>query len=153
MVVDFLPDFKPAPIPTFRILNKLDHAFCGLLQGKDSTSGDPLPGFESGPKVTTTEKVRLKSIVERTRLTVVEILSREIVEEDEGRVLVVTDDESRTEASGGEETVKFQGFEDYDDSEDEDEREEMHIAKVYERTLSELSDELGGPPIGIITED
>ncbi|KAF2112094.1 hypothetical protein BDV96DRAFT_468914, partial [Lophiotrema nucula] len=159
LMTDFLPDFPPAPQATFRVLDKLDHAFSSLLQGKDSDTGEPLPGFESGRNISTTDKVRLKSIVERTRLIVVEALSGESREEESMDI----DDEFRAEASETElsksesendDTVKFEGFDDFDsDEEDDDDREELHIAKVYERTIGELGDVLGGPPIGIITDD
>jgi hypothetical protein len=40
-----------------------------------------------------------------------------------------------------------------EDDEDDDEWEERNIGSVYEKTIGELGDVLGGPPIGIITED
>ncbi|KAF2259813.1 hypothetical protein CC78DRAFT_524298 [Lojkania enalia] len=156
MIADFLHDFLPAPRATFQLLDKLDHAFSSLLQGKNSDTCEFLPGFEGGRTVTTTDKVRLKSIVERTRLTVVEVLSRDNREDRD--VSTEFQDERMEEDIEQEgrkgDTVKFEGFnEDDDDDDDDDEREEMHIAKVYERTIGELGDVLGGPPIGIITDD
>ena len=60
--------------------------------------------------------------------------------------------------SEAEDTVKFEGFEDFDDDEgddvdDEQDWEEKQVGKVYERTIGALGDVLGGPPIGIITEE
>ncbi|KAF2475994.1 uncharacterized protein BDR25DRAFT_339892 [Lindgomyces ingoldianus] len=144
MITDFLPGFPPSPRITFRLLDKMDHAFSSLLQGKDSDTGDILPGFENGRKLSTTDKVRLKSLVERTRLTVVDVLGDDNADGEK-------EDESMGEGTDGEDTVKFEGFGNED--EDEDEWEEMEIAKVYERTIGELGDVLGGPPIGIITDD
>jgi hypothetical protein len=64
-----------------------------------------------------------------------------------------TDAERATPASGGRDTVTFEGFEDNDEDEDDDEWEERNIGRIYEKTIGELGDVLGGPPIGIITDD
>ncbi|KAF2662403.1 hypothetical protein K491DRAFT_709773 [Lophiostoma macrostomum CBS 122681] len=149
MVSEYLPLFPFAPHATLRLLGKLDSAFFSLLQGKDTDTGDPLPGFENGWGISTTDKVRLKGIVDCTRVVVVRSLGRENVDE-EGEP-VDTEDEQMTE-SGPEDTVKFEGFEN-DDDDDEEEWTEIQIGKVYERTIGELGDELRGPPIGIITEE
>lgn len=65
-----------------------------------------------------------------------------------------TDTESRQKAanSGDLDTVIFEGFENNDEDEDED-WEQQNIGSIYERTIGELGDVLGGPPIGIITDD
>jgi hypothetical protein len=94
----------------------------------------------------------LKGIVDRTRLVVVRRLSDGAVDE-EGDAMV--DDETMDE-SGAEDTVQFEGFENNDDDEMDDGGEvweEKQIGKVYEKTIGELGDVLGGEPIGIITED
>ncbi|OCK84561.1 hypothetical protein K432DRAFT_257551, partial [Lepidopterella palustris CBS 459.81] len=137
MVLDFLPGFAPSPKTTFKILDKLDLAFASLLQGHNIETGEALPGFEGGRGISTTEKVRMKSVVERTRVTVVDIMSVGDVHPDDGEEHMDTDE---------------------DDSMDEDENDvegnlwEMDIAKVYEITIGELGDTLGGPPIGIVPD-
>jgi hypothetical protein len=149
VVSEYLPLFPFAPHATIRLLGKLDAAFYSLIQGKDTDTGEPLPGFENGWSISTTDKVRLKGIVDRTRVVVVRRLGGENMDE-EGEP-PDTEDEQMTE-SGAEDTVKFEGFENNDDD-DEEEWEESQIGKVYERTIGELGDELRGPPIGIITEE
>ncbi|KAF2273455.1 uncharacterized protein EI97DRAFT_383565 [Westerdykella ornata] len=148
-LTEYLPLFPASPKATFRLLDKLDLAFSSLLQGKDADKGEPLPGFENGRTVSITDKVRLKGIVDRTRLVVVRTLGDELVDE-EGEALVRED-----EAMPNDDTVKFEGFEnnDSDDEEDDEDWKEAQIGRVYERTIGELGDVLGGPPIGIITEE
>ena len=127
-----------------------------MLTGRDNATGEVLPGFENGRTVTTTDKVRLKGIVDRTRLTVVRVMSGESVAGDEQDVgdAMDTDNDEHQALPNRDGTVTFEGFEDNTDDEDEDDEwEERGIASVYEKTISELGDVLGGPPIGIITDD
>ena len=158
LTADFLPLFGPttrSTQATFRLVSKLDYAFSSLLTGHDTATGELLPGFEGGRTVTTTDKVRLKGIVDRTRLTVARVTSGESVvgdEEDVGEAMD-TDTEGEGEAGGRDGTVTFEGFEDNMDDEEDDEWEERGVASVYEKTIGELGDVLGGPPIGIITDD
>ncbi|KAF2868544.1 hypothetical protein BDV95DRAFT_456259, partial [Massariosphaeria phaeospora] len=164
LITEFLPLFAPAPRATLDLLDKIDVAFASLLQGRNIDTGEPLAGFEMGRTVSTTDKVRLKGIVERTRLAVVRVLAGGF-DEREGRG-GGGEETDEGDTSMGEETdadaegfVKFEGFDNDDDEgegeggEDEEEREERRIGKVYEKTLVELGDVLGGPPIGIITDD
>ncbi|KAF2180396.1 hypothetical protein K469DRAFT_714775 [Zopfia rhizophila CBS 207.26] len=143
LITDFLPELPPSPRATLRLLDKMDHAFSSLLQGKDIDAGEQLPGFENGWRVSMTEKVRLKSLVDRTRLIVVEALSedRKVEEDDE----VETEEEEMDDGVG---VGNGNGLGDMEEDE-----EEWGIGKVYERTIGELGELLGGEPIGIITED
>lgn len=92
----------------------------------------PLPGFGGGRgKPSTTEKVRLRGLVERTRVTVVEVAGRETSLMEEGN-RIQTDDES---------TVTDGTVEEFDEdvSMGEDhERWEMEVARIYEKTIVEL---------------
>jgi hypothetical protein len=158
LTAEFLPMFGASTRSaqaTFRLLSKLDYAFTSLLTGDDAATGARLPGFESGRTVSTTDKVRLKGIVDRTRLTVARVMSRESVVGDEEEVgdAMDTDTETQGEAGGRSGTVTFEGFEDNEEDEEDDDWEEWGIASVYEKTIGELGDVLGGPPIGIITDD
>lgn len=165
LTADYLPLFEPSARSTqamFHLLSKLDYAFSSLLIGHDTTTGEPLPGFESGRTVSTTIKVRLKGIVDRTRLTVVRVTSGESVaglnedgENDEMRKAMDTDTEGETEApaDGHQGTVAFEGFENTDEDTEDEDWEERNVGTVYEKTIGELGDVLGGPPIGIITDD
>ncbi|CAO2658041.1 Nn.00g073010.m01.CDS01 [Neocucurbitaria sp. VM-36] len=158
LTVEYLPLFAASTHSaqvTFRLLSKLDYAFTSLLIGNDTATGESLPGFESGRRVSTTEKVRLKGIVDRTRLTVVRVMSGESEVGDEGDVggRMDNDPNDDGEPDGRNSTVTFEGFEDNGEDEGDDDWEERNIASVYEKTIGELGDVLGGPPMGIITND
>ena len=88
-----------------------------------------LPGFETCKGLNTTQKVRIKSLVERTRVLVVELMaSLEPMEEDE------SDDDGSASEEEGMQTSDLEPVG----------RWEMEVAKVYDRTLVELGDVLGG---------
>lgn len=162
LAVEFLPQFHNtarSTQATFRLLSKLDYAFSSLLTGRDSSTGEALPGFETGRSVATTDKVRLKGIVDRTRLTVVRVFGGESVigedEEIDGEEAMGTDTESSQKAANGADTdtIVFEGFENNDEEDKNEDWEERNIGSIYELTIGELGDVLGGPPIGIITDD
>lgn len=164
--------FPPAPTDTFRVLRKLDHAFASLLGEKDVVSGEGLPGFgmefggrsgmsrsrlflsrvlrsvqslaESDIWVSklhglilcmAADMVRCRSLVESTRILVVDVMSRVGVE---GEGEQETDDDEVSDASMG---GVWNGREDEDD--EEDEGYEMDVARVYEKTLTQLGQVLG----------
>lgn len=132
-----LPSFPFQPRPTFRLLHKLDVAFYSLLQGTNAETGEILPGFEGGRgKLSTTEKVRMRGLVERTRVAVVE---------------VAANGESVADARSVAQTDTEDGFTANDDNDDDEDdamdgtqvegnhgRWEMEVARVYERTIVEL---------------
>ena len=158
LAAEFLPMFASSTRSTqatFRLLSKLDYAFSSLLTGHDAATGDRLPGFENGRTVSTTDKVRLKGIVDRTRLTVTRVVSKESVVGDEDDVgeSMDTDTEGEKDAGPRQGTVTFEGFENNEDDQEDENWEEHGVATIYEKTIGELGDVLGGPPIGIITDD
>lgn len=135
LFVTYLPSFPASPRTTFRLLRKLDLAFSSLLQGCDPDTGETLPGFERQKSLSTTEKVRIKSLVERTRVVMVEVMAKD-------------EREDETEAD---ETVNETTDEDDDDDDDDmtleydnEDEWDMEIAKAYDRTLVELGESLGG---------
>ncbi|OJJ96136.1 hypothetical protein ASPACDRAFT_46898 [Aspergillus aculeatus ATCC 16872] len=144
-VNSYLPDYPFSAKATFRLLRKLDSVFASLLLGEDVDSGAPLPGFEARTNVVSmTEKVRIKSIAETCRVVVVEAREQEDLGDDD-------DDGERN------------GFGDSSENDDEDElmddalgmdeypipgRWEMETAKVYEKTIQLLGDELGQADTG-----
>jgi hypothetical protein len=170
VLIDALPLFPAAHAATFALLEKLDFAFRSLLVGQDSETGAVLSGFEGGWKISTTERVRIKSAIETARAVVVNRLGdlddedvQEDVEEEMGSG-EEGDDENEIDGMGlatwnGADLVSFEGFEnnsdedeDMEDIEGDRRRKERQIAKVFERTLVELGD-LIGDPIGIITDN
>mgnify|MGYP001561377383 FL=1 len=77
-VSEYLPSFPAAPGATFGLLRKMDHAFASLLTRRDVASGEALPGLEEeGSGMSRTDMVRCRSIVEQTRVMVVEVMGRE----------------------------------------------------------------------------
>lgn len=130
----------------FRVLAKLDHCFASLITGKDVETGEALPGFEGGRRgLSGTEKVRIRSLVERTRVAVVEAFKKgefEYEEADDG-------DEMDTDMEG---ELVLEGH-DLEGAEVEGEDSwDMQLAGVYDRTIVELGDSLEEPGIGILTE-
>ncbi|KZF24262.1 hypothetical protein L228DRAFT_245169 [Xylona heveae TC161] len=139
LVATYLPSFPPAPRTTFNLLHKLDLAFASLLQGRDLSTGEVLPGFETSSRaLSTTEKVRIKSLVERTRVVVVESMRRGEYEEEEEE----EEDDTNDESNGNDEDDTDMDFG------DEADRWEMEIARVYDRTIVELGESLGNDPAG-----
>jgi hypothetical protein len=129
LVEQYLTGFAPSPRATFRLLGKLDLAFASLLQGRHVETGEPLPGFEKGRGVSITERVRMKSIVDQTRVCVVEVMGNSELDEDEDEDELDIENEVDMEFDTAHE-----------------------IGQVYDKTISELGDALVGSPIGIITD-
>ncbi|RHZ53370.1 general transcription factor IIH subunit TFB6 family [Aspergillus thermomutatus] len=135
LVNSYLPDFPFSPKATFRLLRKLDSVFASLLLGEDVETGAPLSGFESSRNlVSMTEKVRIKSIAETCRVAVVEAR-----ENDESIAGEEDDDENSSDDENDEDMDGAYGTEEYESIG----RWEMETAKVYERTIELLGDELG----------
>ncbi|CAG8953302.1 hypothetical protein HYFRA_00003509 [Hymenoscyphus fraxineus] len=141
-VTEYITAFDPAPPATFKLLKKLDHAFSSLMKGEDSLTGDLLPGFEGGRSagMTKTDMVRCKSLVEATRILIVEHMTKPPEqpnpENDEDVVM-----ESETDAEGNK---RFP---------EPDEQLEMDVARVYEMSIVCLNEKLdsGGFTIGVAT--
>ncbi|KAL5358941.1 ribosomal small subunit assembly protein [Aspergillus floccosus] len=131
LVNSYLPEYPFSPKATFRLLRKLDSVFTALLTGEDAETGMPLPGFENRRNVVSmTEKVRIKSIAESCRVAVVD--AREQVDEPGG-----DEDESSDENDDDEDEVFA------DEYAGAPGRWEMEAARVYEKTIQLLGDELG----------
>ncbi|EAW10897.1 general transcription factor IIH subunit TFB6 family [Aspergillus clavatus NRRL 1] len=133
LVNTYLPDYPFSPKATFRLLRKLDSVFTSLLLGEDADTGAPLSGFENNRNlVSMTEKVRIKSIAETCRVAVVD------ARENDGSAAGDADgDESSSD--GDEDMAGAYGTEEYESLG----RWEMETAKVYEKTIQLLGDELG----------
>lgn len=147
-VCSYLPSFPFSPRPTFRLLHKLDLAFASLLQGSNAETGQRLPGFEGvlGARgIDTTKKVRMKGVVERTRLAVVEVAGKD------GSIADSIPAQQENPLTTDEDT----SMEDYDDEINDGMQEdehyghwEMEIARVYERTIVLLGESLDSAAIG-----
>lgn len=148
LVNEYMKGFAVAPAPLFRSLEKLDYAFASLLQGRDVESGEVLPGFEGGRGVNATEKVRINSMVHYARSAVVEVMLKHDPEMDD------EEDEEMTGESGADDAADFDLPVDEDFGADDVEGTwDMKTAKVYDKTLVELGDDLtNAPPIGLRVE-
>lgn len=133
-ISEYLPSFPAAPGATFGLLRKMDHALASLLVGRDVASGEALPGLEvEGSGMSRTDMVRCKSIVEQTRVVVVEVMGREGEVEDEESVAAETEDET----DGGDTRMGWD-----EEGEDEAALHNMDVAKVYENTIERLDEAL-----------
>ena len=122
-------------------------------------TGEMISGFQSTHTVSTTEKVRIKSLVQQTRLNAAKVFGAGIVVGDnttgttaEGHIEELGDDYDEINPS-----VTTSVSEATSETDDGDTCEigqvEMGVAKIYDRTIVELGDSLGGAPIGIVTDD
>ena len=134
LVTSFLPAYPFAPRATFRLLRKLDCIFASLLTGQDAETESPLPGFENRRDlVSMTEKVRIKSIAESCRVAVVETRGHEA-------------DDSTSDGSIGATEAEEDDMSEPPDPDGFGEpvgRWEMEAARVYEKTIQLLGDDLG----------
>lgn len=140
----YVRSFPPAPKATFDLLRKLDHCFSSLLAGKDIDSNESLPGFENGLRagMTTTDMVRCRSLVEQTRVLMVEVMSSGAEEEEE-------EDEDTEMETAGETETETDNESGYASAArwDIDEEDRLHLdaARIYERTIVQLGERLGDP--------
>ncbi len=137
---EWMPAFPPSPTATFSVLHKLDHCFTSLLKGQDFETKEPLPGFENGLRagLSRTDMVRCKSLVEQTRVLIVDVMNKEPDEEEDAQqaeeLLTADETESGAEGPGG------GGGRAWDE---DDEQLYMDVARVYENTLVQLGEALG----------
>ena len=136
---EYLPSYPFSARSTFTVLSKLDIAFSSLLEGVNVETGENLPGFEGGRgKLSTTEKVRLRGLVERTRVAIVEVAGKGGSVTGESRF-------SQTEAEYDTMTEGDDVMIDYD-LDRGDGGWEMEVARVYERTIVNLGQSLDMAP-------
>lgn len=134
----------------FSVLRKLDFCFASLLLGQDLDSRETLPGFENGVRgvMTKTHMVRCKSIVEQTRLVVVEVMNKQTGleaetndDDDDDDDDMDTDTGLDTDFDTMDSSAEDRGFVD-PNWDDEDDDLLMDVARVYERTLVRLGEVL-----------
>lgn len=113
----------------------MDHAFASLLQGEDVDTREILPGFERGMKggMSRTDMVRCRSLVEATRVQIVEIMSKEGEADTQSHWGTDVDTENETNAD-----TRSVGAESSACEEEEEDRLNMDVARVYEKTIVQL---------------
>lgn len=148
-LTSWIDSFPPSPAVMLNTLHRLDHCLASLIAGRDVQTGEDLPGFVVLPGGTgkrlggmsRTDMVRCKSIVEQTRLLVVDVMSRNPEADGDDMVQDVTETEPETTDGEGP-SVRAGGYED-----DEDDAIHVAAAHVYENTLVQLGSALMQGPI------
>ncbi|RPA97534.1 hypothetical protein L873DRAFT_1809582 [Choiromyces venosus 120613-1] len=131
---DYISSFSPRFKSTLRLLDKLDRCFHSLITGSSTDSYAPLSPALSGHKMNMTERVRLKSVIERTRLHVVG-LAEGIMQAPDPPTEDVPDVGDRESKNAQVDAVD-------EDPEEEDEALEIELSRVYERSLAEIGETL-----------
>ena len=124
---DFLPAFPLVEAPTIRLVDKIDQAFATLLSQQRHLIASNAGGGNDY-LVSITDRVRIRSIIESTRMIAVEAALKQSVSTDLQDV-----SESLTDT-------------DYEEfARDDRSRQALHISisKMYERSLSILGGGLG----------
>ncbi len=138
----YVRSFPPAPKATFSLLGKLDHCFSSLLCGQDVETKETLPGFENGLRggMTVTDMVRCRSLVEQTRVLMVEMMSMDRGEEEEDDDEEDEDDDEDDEGAESSGERSLAGVPSWDIDE---ERLHLDAARIYENTIVQLGNRLG----------
>lgn len=135
---DYLASFPPQLEPTLRLLDTFDRCFYTLITGSSVDPSIPLSPAVSVYRMNMTERVRLKSIVERTRLHIVKLAGGRMVAPDpptEGVQGTGDRAEDGMDIRNGDETGS-------DGDGPEDEHLEIEVASVYDRSLVEIGENL-----------
>ncbi|KAG0638571.1 hypothetical protein HOY80DRAFT_1047252 [Tuber brumale] len=131
---DYISSFPPRFESALGLLDKLDRCFHSLITGPSAGSYAPLSPALSGSRMSMTERVRLKSVIERTRLHVVGLAEGmeapdPPTEEDVPDVGDRKPGHSLIDALDG-------------GSEEGGEALELELSRVYERSLVEIGESL-----------
>ena len=124
-----MPAF-PFVVPLFGILSKLDNAFASLLR-----NCAPMNNIQQDiPKVSQTEKVRIKSLIEDTRVSVVNAATGSGYTEEMQAVDLSSEDDSdmHTDENESSSSVAIANTD----------AEGANLGRVYEKTLAILGDDL-----------
>lgn len=131
---DYLASFSPQLRTTLRLLDAFDRCFYTLITGSSVHRLITPSSALSVSSMNMTEKVRLKSVIERTRLHIVKLADRSMSAPDPptGSVL-------NTGSNGGDEMDIETGDEtDRDGDDTEDEGLKIEVAKVYSWSLVQI---------------
>ena len=122
----YIGSFEPSPESALLLLKKLDVAFASLVTGTNAETGTQLPGFGPGLRpVSMTEKIRIKSIADATRIVAAKYLGDESDEEEFPGLVGITG-LSRTHE---------------------------RIGRVYDKTITALGTQLGDNLIGLVSDN
>lgn len=149
---DYLASFQLNLKVTFRFLDVLDRCFYALITGNSANpDSTPISAPMASPHFSTTAKVRLNSIVQRTRLHIIKIVEEgpsniqgdemtDMPTPDEGSVM---DEVSRGTTPATDITDMTMDNDNYEDEDEDDDIEwEMAAARVYQLSLTEVGEQL-----------
>ncbi|KAJ5951744.1 uncharacterized protein N7479_010157 [Penicillium vulpinum] len=123
-----LPAFPFDALPTLNILHKFDSIFAALCTGTHPLTGTVLPGGQPGQSLATeTQKVRIRSLAERTRYEVFSCLGKS----NRGNL-------AATVANGHGHDY---GYGDEDSGDEVDEPWMLEATRVYEKSLMLLAEQ------------
>ena len=130
MIADYLPAFPFLEGPTIHLVDKMDQAFATLLtHAADLPASSAISGIKH--IVSVTDRVRIRSVIESTRIIAVETAANRSASIDihnATEALTDTDYASSSLNDGDERDIDSLN---------------MSISKMYERSLSILGDSLG----------
>ncbi|KAJ5355740.1 hypothetical protein N7517_010349 [Penicillium concentricum] len=127
-----LPAFPFDAPPTLNILHKFDCVFAALCTGTHPLTGAVLPGVQPGQSLATeTQKVRIRSLAERTRYQVFSCLAKS-----NERVNAAT-----VSNGHGNDYGYGDGDEDEDSGDEVDEPWMLEATRVYEKSLMLLAEQ------------
>jgi hypothetical protein len=132
---DYISSFPPRFESTLGLLDKLDRCFHSLITGSSANSYVPPSPALSGSRMNMTERVRLKSVIERTRLHVVGLAEgmMEVPDLPAGEDVPGVGDQE----PGNSPVDALDG-----NSEEGGEALEIELSRVYERSLVEIGESL-----------
>ncbi|KAL0635876.1 hypothetical protein Q9L58_005119 [Maublancomyces gigas] len=131
---DYLASFPPQLKSTLSLLDTFDRCFYTLITGSSVDPSTSLSSEFSVSRMNMTEKVRLKSIIKRTRLHIVKLAEKSMSTPD---LPTDTDgkDDDEMDIETGDET-------DVDGDNQEHEEWEIEVMKVYDRSLIQIGEGL-----------
>ena len=154
---DYMAYFPLDLKTTFTFLDLLDRCFYTLITGTALPENSPLPPHMAVKQLNQTEKVRLKSIIERTRLHCVKNMEdgpthAQYSEAEVGNMTPAPEHDLEHENPEGETPAEPNNgtgsvnanYNLNEDDEDDDESHEwvLAVTRVYNRSLVELSEQL-----------
>ena len=128
-----MPSFPFSPGPTFRMLKKFDLAFSQLLTTPSPTNGN---SKNESQQVSATDCVRIKSLVEATRIAATEVATQ-------SGIMKTVDLSTEDSSDDDDEDEDTQVESDEDDFDGNPNKTAVGLGKIYERTLTILGDVLG----------
>lgn len=129
LIADYMPAFPFSEGPTIRLLDKMDQAFAILLsRRRDPTSSIATDG--NGYVVSVTDRVRIRSVIESTRMVAIETSAKRNPPDD-------------GEDVPGSLDTDYEEIDSNDGNRHHRDSLNMSISRIYERSLSILGDGLG----------